>query len=119
MGLDAFNHLPVLAFAIDPDASEHLTPHYGYNLATNFRPPNDYRAAIDRIHKPASVLVGGKDEVFVPTAYARVFNEANPKIDVNIVQGLSHVGLTLEPEGTSAVVERIAAFGSERSGRER
>lgn len=107
LGITSFNHLPVLAFALPADSPEHLTPRYSYNLAMNFRPPNNYAAAIADIHQPTQVLVGEEDEVFIADAFKTVFRQANPEIGVRVVPELNHVGLTLDEQGISAVLSEI------------
>lgn len=108
IGITAFNHLPILAFAVNEAPRAELTPSYSYALATNFQPYEDYQRNIREIHKPAAVLAGQDDEVFVADRYAQVFAEAGrPDIPVTLVPGTGHIMLTLSPAARSAAVQAV------------
>ena len=70
LGVSAFDHLPVLAFNLAPEAARELTSTYSWRLYRNFKPTDDYREAIGRLRRPAALLVGSIDEDFRADAYA-------------------------------------------------
>jgi len=108
IGITAFNHLPVLAFAINDAPRAELTPTYSYALATNFQPEEDYQRDIREIHKPAAVLAGQDDEVFVAARFAQVFADAGrPDIPVTLVPATGHIMLTVSPAARAAAVQAV------------
>lgn len=108
IGITAFNHLPVLAFAINDAPRAELTGSYSYALATNFQPDEDYQRNIRGIHKPAAVLAGQDDEVFVAAKFAQVFADAGrPDIPVTLVPDTGHIKLTLSPAARAAAVQAV------------
>ena len=106
-GLSAWNHLPVLRFGLDDAARDFLTPSYSFNLATSFRPREDYQADI-RHAGPLRLVVGREDELFDAGRYAAVFAQAGRSVPVTLVDGVGHIGLTLDPAAVAAVVHACA-----------
>lgn len=108
VGITAFNHLPVIDFAVSDAPRAELTPSYSYALVTNFQPNADYKADIQGIRKPTAVLVGADDEVFIADKFAQVFADAGrPDIPVTLVPGAGHITLTLNPAARAAAVAAI------------
>ena len=107
LGVTVFNHLPVIAFALPPEARKVLTPEYSYSLAMNFRPNRDYHADIASVARPMIVLVGENDEQFLPERFAPEFSVAKPPIPITIVPKLGHIELTLSPDAADYVVKAI------------
>jgi len=102
VGIDWFNGLPIVAFATSPDATT-LTSAYSFRLAVDFGAPKDYLAALGRSNKPTALLVGGADELFYPDRFAPLLGPVRPDLSVTIVPGLSHIGMSVAPEGVSAI----------------
>lgn len=108
VGIAAFNHLPVVDFAVSDAPRAELTPSYSYALVTNFQPNANYKADIQGIRKPTAVLVGADDEVFIADKFAQVFADAGrPDIPVTLVPGAGHITLTLNPAARAAAVAAI------------
>lgn len=108
IGLCNFNDLPVVAFALAPQARKFLTSQYDFNLAMNFRPQRDYQANLARINQPVAALVGAEDEVFLPDQLADIFHAVGKPWTVEVLPGISHISLTLAPAALDAVVRHIA-----------
>ena len=51
------------------------------------------------------VLVGSRDEVFVAERYADALAQAGRSLPVTLVDGVDHMGMTLDPRGIAAVVK--------------
>ncbi len=109
MGVHAFNKLTVIRYALDARAQKVLTPSYSFNLLSNFGPPEDLPQAIARVQCPVAVLVGSDDELFAATQFAPTFRAAGAHWPVQLVPGLSHITLTLQPAGIAAVVRQLRA----------
>jgi alpha-beta hydrolase superfamily lysophospholipase len=108
VGISWFNHLPVTSFALTPEAQKFLTPQYSYALAMNFRPHLDYRTDIAAASQPMEVLVGEKDDQFIPERFLPEFSAAGREVPVSIVPGTGHIGLILTPVAVQAAVSAIA-----------
>jgi len=102
LGIRWFNGLPIVAFATPPTVPN-LTSVYSFRLAVDFGAPRDYLAALGRSAKPAALLVGGSDELFLPDRFAPLFKSARPDLPVTIVPGIGHIGMTVSPDGIAAV----------------
>jgi len=107
LGVQAFNQLPVTRFALDERAKAFLTPAYSYALAANFRPQRDYRASIRRADQPMAVLAGRNDEVFHADRFAAVFAAEGKAVPVTLLDGIDHIGLTLQPQALAATVAAV------------
>jgi non-heme chloroperoxidase len=103
LGLTWFQGLPVLAFAVDPAHEEHRTVTYSYRLQVNFGAGWDYLAAARGIRRPAILLVGAEDELFDAQQYAPLLKPQQPRLEVEIVPGLTHMGIVKMPPGIDAV----------------
>lgn len=102
VGISRFNGLPIVAFATSPKAAN-LTGSYSYRLAIDFGATHDYLAALGRNTKPVALLVGDSDELFYPERFAPLFMPARPDLRITIVPGITHIGMTVAPEGIAAV----------------
>lgn len=105
LGVTRWNHLPVLAFALDERARAQLTPAYGFALAMNFRPHEDYRDDIRQALGRVQVLVGAGDELFDARAYGPLFAPPGGAAPITVVPGVGHIGLILDPAGIRAAVQ--------------
>jgi pimeloyl-ACP methyl ester carboxylesterase len=107
IGEKLFGHLPVIAYAIDPQFSEYLTPRYSYRLLRNFSPHYDYRSDIANCKQPMTVLVGEDDELFFSHAYEPLFADTRPHTKVVVVPGAGHITLTTGVSGMAAIVKAL------------
>ena len=107
IGISSFNHLPVTAYALTPEAWKFLTPRYSFSLAMNFRPHHNYRADIAAASQPMEVLVGQDDDQFYPERFAPEFSIAGRDVPVSIVPATGHMDLTLAPVAIQAAVTSI------------
>jgi len=108
IGITRYNHLPAVAFAVNDAPRAGLVSSYSYALVSNFQPDEAYLEDIRNIRKPAAVLVGQDDEVFLADKFAQVFADAGrPDIPVTLVPGSGHVGLTLDPDARAAAVVAV------------
>jgi alpha-beta hydrolase superfamily lysophospholipase len=102
-GINALGGLPVLAFAVAPEAIPFVTPEYSFRLAVNYAPHRDWRADIAGARIPLIVLAGSKDQLFRPDGFAAAFAGA-PKTQVELLPGIDHMGITGDPAALSAIV---------------
>ena len=108
LGVHALHTLPVMHFALNEQAREMMTPSYSFTLASNFRPPRDWRAAIRAAGRPMRVLAGQDDEAVFAGRYAALFEAEGRRVPVTLLPGIGHVGLTLQPRALQAVAAAVA-----------
>lgn len=109
IGIERFGGLRVLAFALPPDRHEVMTPFYSYRMMKNFAPHDDYKADLAKAPAPVALVVGEDDEIFDAAAFAPLLKPVRPDLDVTIVPGVDHVGVTAEPEGVAAIAAAALA----------
>lgn len=105
LGISSLNHLPVLRFALDAGIQSELTPSYSHTLAENFRPHMDWRTDLLAAQGQLQVLAGGRDEIFIADRYADTLAQAGRALPVRLVDGVDHMGMTLDPRGIAAVAQ--------------
>jgi len=103
IGITAFNGLPVLRMAVNPDPAVGLTPVYSFRMLRNFGPNDDYLGDIRRVHGPVALFAGEKDEIFVAHAFAPLLKPVRPDLTVTILPGLSHMEMTTKPLALDAL----------------
>ena len=103
-GISAFDGLDVIAYAVPPNAEGKRARIYTHRLLANMSLPRDWQPALGRIAKPSAVLVGENDQLFVASAYADEIRAANPKIGVEVLAGVDHMGMVIQPAATEAIV---------------
>jgi alpha-beta hydrolase superfamily lysophospholipase len=107
LGLHWFEHLPVLVFALPPEAAATHTTSYSYRLQLSFRPHPDYLADVRGITRPVRVLVGSRDELFVAEQYAPLLEPLQSLLQVRVLPGVTHLGMVIDPAALSAVVAAL------------
>jgi pimeloyl-ACP methyl ester carboxylesterase len=110
-GIHWFEGLPVVAFAIAPqDLHPNRTARYSFRLWANFAPHRNWQGDIANIRRPAMVLVGAKDELFVAEAFAPAFRTVRADVGVETIADVDHMGMTVKAEGRAAVVKALDAL---------
>ncbi len=107
MGIKRFHDLPVLAFAVPPGAPER-TVTYSFRLQLDFRPREDWQADVRALRRPARVIVGDRDSLFVATAYAGALEPLSSQVKVRLLPGIDHVGMVLHADALQAIVAEAA-----------
>lgn len=105
LAITVWNHLPVLRFGLDRAVRDRLTSSYSYTLAQSFRPRDDWQQDIRQARRPMRLVAGSDDELFDVRRYANLFSGAGRPLPVTLVDGVNHIGLTLDPRAVPAIVE--------------
>lgn len=105
VGISAFDGLPVIAYAVPPDAPGKRASLYSHRLLASMSLPRDWKAALAAIRRPTAVLIGADDEMFLASAYSGAIATANPRIAVEVLPAVDHMGTTID----SAALDRLAA----------
>jgi pimeloyl-ACP methyl ester carboxylesterase len=109
IGIKAFGGLPVMALAVDRSRLKEtgLTPVYSYRMLRNFGPDDDYLGDLKRFKGPIALFVGANDQIFYADRYAPLVKSVRPDATVTVVPGLSHMEMTLKPQGLAAIAATI------------
>ncbi len=107
LGVHWFESLPVLVFALPPEAAATHTASYSYRLQSSFRPHADYLGDVRGITRPVRVLVGDQDELFVAAQYAPVLEPVQPLLKVDVLPEVGHLGVVTQPAALAAVVAAL------------
>jgi alpha-beta hydrolase superfamily lysophospholipase len=107
LGIHALDHLPVLAFAVEPD-NPGATATWSYRLMVSCN-PRDYAALLKDTQAPVTLLAGARDQVFAAQAYAPALHAVRPDATARLIEGVDHVGMTLSPQALDAVVAAVRA----------
>jgi pimeloyl-ACP methyl ester carboxylesterase len=106
LGIRAFEHLPVLAFAIAPGNPAGQTGVYSFRLMQAFG-TRDYAADLRQAPRAIEVIVGGKDQLFRAELFAPTVHAVRPDVTVTVVPDLDHIGITMDPRAVPAIVGAI------------
>ena len=107
MGLSHWNDWPVTRFALSEEAKSFLTPEYGFNLAMNFAPHQDYKLDLENAKGKVAILAGDADEAFQTQELQRIVQSAGKDWPVQLLPGIQHIPLTLEPAALKAIAELV------------
>jgi pimeloyl-ACP methyl ester carboxylesterase len=106
IGIHVFDHLNVLAFAIDPKRSQILTGYYSF-LLTNAFATADYAADLPKASSPMAILVGEQDELFNASLFAPTIGAIRTDIPVTVVPETNHIAMIVDPRAVPAIAEAI------------
>jgi len=107
LGIDRFDGLPVISYAVSPEQSAFVTSSYSFRLMANFGAGSRYETYLKNIRKPAAVLVGDMDEQVRADQFAPLFQRLGVDIPVTIVSGMKHADMVYAPAALDAVVRAI------------
>ena len=97
VGIHWFNYLTVMEFNMPERARDGTeTLSYSYRLTTAYA-PHDYGKDLSAITQPFLVVAGTKDETMIYCQYEPVISQYT-KVQVELLQGVSHMGLVVSPE---------------------
>ena len=105
VGIRYWNDLPVVRFALTEEAKSFLTPEYGFNLAINFAANADYQADLLSAKGKVAILAGDADEAFKTQELQGMVQRAGKDWPVQLLPGIGHIPLTLDPEALKAIVD--------------
>jgi pimeloyl-ACP methyl ester carboxylesterase len=105
LGIHALEHLPVLSFALPPEAAADRTVAYSYRLQRAYRPHEDYLGDARAIRRPATLLIGERDELFRAEAYAPLLEPVQPRLKVQVLPGLGHLDMVIDEAALAAIVK--------------
>ncbi len=107
IGIHLFDHLNVLAFAIDPKRADILTGHYSFLLMNAFATA-DYASDLRNASTQISILVGERDELFDPKLFTPTVGAIRTDVPVSIVPGLGHIGMITDGRAVPSILRAIS-----------
>ncbi len=108
LGIHSFDHLPVIAFAIDPARAAILTGKYSFRLLKAFG-TGDYVADLKNARAPLQILVGAEDELFDAAMFEPTVHAVRPDVPVTIIAGVDHIGMITDPRAVPAITAALRA----------
>jgi pimeloyl-ACP methyl ester carboxylesterase len=105
LGVDWAEGLPVVAFAVKPEAAKFVTPRYSFRLLANYGPPADWQGALRSAAGRIDLIAGENDELMDASAYRSAV--APLGVSVTLLPGVDHVGIVCAPEALAAVVASV------------
>jgi alpha-beta hydrolase superfamily lysophospholipase len=114
LGIDCCAQLPVLAFAVPPNAERILVPTYSDRLMRNFA-TRGYRLDLAAAAHPLTIFAGADDEMMISDKYAEAVQAIKPSVDVKLFDGINHMGMVTNPKAVNAIAEDVATRGSGQS----
>lgn len=110
LGITAWNHLPVIHYALNAQAQSFLTPTYSYNLLANFGPGDEVARDIAKVRQPCAILAGADDELFQVDQFEPMVRAAGAQWPVRLIPQTGHVTLVLKLEAIAAAVDQVRAW---------
>ena len=107
VGIRHWNALPVVRFALTEEVKKFLTPEYDFNLNTNFAASQDYRQDLLNAKGKVAILAGDADELLKSQELQGIVQSAGKDWPVQLLPGIQHITLTLDPVALKAVVELV------------
>lgn len=106
IGIHAFDHLPVLSFAIMPEHASRATPHYSLRLMRGFG-TLDYAEDLRKAAIPVAILVGDKDELFEAGKFAPTVQAIRTDVPVTVIPGLNHIEMITDARAVPPILAAI------------
>jgi alpha-beta hydrolase superfamily lysophospholipase len=111
IGVDCCEALPTLAFAVPPNSANILVSVYSDRLMRNFA-TRGYRLDFAAATKPLTIISGTDDELMLAGKYAEVVRGMTPPVEVELIDGVNHMGVVSDPRAISVVADNVAKAAS-------
>jgi alpha-beta hydrolase superfamily lysophospholipase len=111
IGITCCGGLPVLAFAVPPDARKILVPSYSDRLMRNFANHPDFRADLAAATRPLTIIAGAEDELMLADRYTEAVRGITPPVKVRLIEGVNHMGIVSDPKAVSVIADDVATAG--------
>jgi non-heme chloroperoxidase len=108
LGIHWFDGLPVISYAIRPEAARSMTASYSYRLMVNFGAGIGYESYLRNIRRPATILVGDADEQVAADQFAPLLQRLGVDIPVTIVPNMKHIDMIAAPAALQVVAGEIS-----------
>jgi len=107
LGVTCCESLPAIAFAVPANSEKAQTGVYSFRLFANFGVARDYRRYLAAATLPLTIYAGANDELMFADKYAATVQDF-PKVDVKVLDGLSHMGLIYDSGAVATIAADIA-----------
>ncbi len=107
-GIICCEGLPVIAFATPEKLQNVLTSQYSFRLLANFGARRDFRADLNGVKGPMTLIAGADDELMFAQKYEEAVKGTAAKIDIKILSGANHMDVVSSARFTDVVAEDVA-----------
>ncbi|MBR1218707.1 alpha/beta fold hydrolase [Bradyrhizobium sp. U87765 SZCCT0131] len=105
LGVTWADALPVLAFAVPPNAERRLTTVYSFRLMRDFAASSDFRRDVAAARGPLTLFAGVADELMLADKYQEALGA---RIKVHLVDGIDHMGIVGHPAAAAMIADDVA-----------
>ncbi len=114
VGITWLNYLPVISFAmsdevLDGPLGNTATTSYSFRLNTAFAPRMNYESDLAAMKQPFLLIAGSEDEAFYVEEYQPLISAQTDSGDYEILDGISHIGVTTDPRAIDAIAGWLEA----------
>ena len=106
-GITAFEHLPVVAFALPAGSALRATGAYSYALLTNFGTGLDHKLYLNRVRRPVTVIAGSADELMRSERYDEVMRRPGLDLKAIVVPEVDHMGVLSATAALEAITNAV------------
>jgi alpha-beta hydrolase superfamily lysophospholipase len=114
LGVGCCEALPVLAFAVAPNAERFVVSTYSFRLMRNFA-TQDYKGDLAASSRPITLISGADDELMQADKYEETMRAVAPKVDVKLIEGVNHMAIVSAPQALAAIAEDVATRSAQGS----
>jgi pimeloyl-ACP methyl ester carboxylesterase len=107
MGVRCCEALPVIAFALPPEAAKRATLGYSYRLLANFGTELDYKKYLASARRPVQVISGSNDELMDASRYEEATRGAGRDVKVTLIDGVNHMGVVAVEPALATIVAAL------------
>lgn len=109
-GIDCCDHLPVIAFAVQPQSERFVVARYSFRLLFDFAASRDFRTDLAAAVAPVSVFSGADDELMLSQNYQATMGD---RAKVKVLPGVNHMGIVSDPAAVSVIADDVARAGAD------
>jgi alpha-beta hydrolase superfamily lysophospholipase len=109
LGIACCDHLPVLAFAVQPHSEKYVVASYSFRLLSGFAASSDFRTDLAAAKAPVTVISGEADELMVSDKYQATMGD---RARVKILPGINHMGIVGDPAAVSVIADEVTREGA-------
>lgn len=108
VGIVCCDQLPVIAFAVQPDAKRFLTAEYSHRLLSNFGAHREYRTDLNGAKGPIMLIAGADDDLIFADKYAEAVQGTTARVELRVLANVGHMDLVSTTPVVGVVADNIA-----------
>jgi alpha-beta hydrolase superfamily lysophospholipase len=112
VGINWFDALPMVAFAVPPNSKNALVSAYTERLRSNFGVNRDFRTDLAAAGRPLTIFAGAEDELMLSDKYPDAIRAVAPSAEVKLIAGVNHMGVVSTPSAVNEIADYVATHGT-------